>query len=197
MSTAIQQHDHGRPWTFDEVMALPEDGFRYELIDGDLIVNPPPAPSHQLLGHELHYILRDGIQRARSALRILEGVGIKMPQGNLLIPDLVIVPTSASRTSAAALHPGDIQLAVEVVSPRSRAKDRGTKPYMYAEAGIPHFWRIETSNYRGRTKELPVIIAHELVALGEYAVKHTVGAGERFMPAEPVPVEFDPAVLVN
>lgn len=51
MTAAI---DHPQPWTLAEVMALPEDGVRCELIDGVLIVNPPPTPRHQLRAHRLH-----------------------------------------------------------------------------------------------------------------------------------------------
>lgn len=189
--------NHPQPWTLDEVMALPEDGLRYELIDGVLIVNPPPAPKHQSVSYLLHRLLDDAAVAAGAAVRIYEGVGVRLPDGNLLIPDLVVVSADAPSLSQALLDPADVDLAVEVVSPGSRRRDRSVKPYMYAEAGIPHYWRIETDGYRGRTKELPVLARHELVELGEYRVVETVGAGEQLRVDGPFPVTFDPAGLLS
>lgn len=193
MTAAVK---HPQPWTLDEVMALPEDGLRYELIDGVLIVNPPPAPRHQSVSSELHLLLRDAARAAAAPVRVLEGVGVRLPDGNLLIPDLVVIPADAKSLSKSLLEPGDVDLAVEIVSPSSRRRDRSVKPYMYAEAGIPHYWRVETDNYRGRTKELPIVVRHELVGLAEYQAVETVGAGELLRVEDPVPLSFDPADLL-
>lgn len=192
--TAVVEYPH--QWTLDEVMALPEDGLRYELIDGVLIVNPPPVPRHQSVSLELYALLRAAAKAAGAPVRILEGVGVRMPDGNLLIPDLVVVTTDAKGLSQPLIAPGDVDLAVEVVSPGSRRRDRSVKPYMYAEAGIPHYWRVETDNYRGRTKELPVVVRHELVGLAEYQVVETVGAGESLRVDDPFPLSFDPTDLL-
>lgn len=194
MVTAVVEYPH--QWTFDEVMALPEDGLRYELIDGVLIVNPPPTVGHQSVAMELYVLLRAAAKAAAAQVRIFEGVGVRMPEGNLLIPDLVVVTTDKKGLSQPVLEAGDIDLAVEVVSPSSRRRDRSVKAYMYAEAGIPHYWRVETDNYRGRAKELPVVVRHELVELAEYRAVETVGAGETLQVDDPFPISFDPAALL-
>jgi Uma2 family endonuclease len=49
---------HGRPFTVDDLEGMPDDGNRYELIDGMLIVSPAPVPWHQLVLGELFYVLR-------------------------------------------------------------------------------------------------------------------------------------------
>jgi Uma2 family endonuclease len=196
VTTAVD-HPLAQPWTLQEVMELPEDGLRYELIDGVLIVNPPPVPKHQSVSLELYVLLRAAANAAATPTRVLEGVGIAMPDDNLLIPDLVVVAADAPSYHQPLLDPYDVQLAVEVVSPGSRRRDRSVKPYMYAEAGIPHFWRIETANYRGRSKELPVVVRHELVGLAEYQVVAEVGAGQTLQVDEPFPVSFDPAALLD
>lgn len=108
-----------------------------------------------------------------------------------------MVSADATSVNQPLLDPYDVQLAVEVVSPGSRRRDRSVKPYMYAEAGIPHFWRVETDNYRGRTKDLPVVVRHELVGLAEYKTVEEIGAGETLRVVEPFTVSFDPAALLD
>lgn len=192
--TALVEYPH--QWTLDEIMALPEDGLRYELIDGLRIVNPPPTAGHQSVCFELQVLLRDAARTAAAPVRIVGGVGVRMPEGNLLIPDLVVFTTDRKALSNPLLEAGDIDLAVEVVSPSSRRRDRSVKSYMYAEAGIRHYWRVETDNYRGRAKELPVVVRHELVELAEYRAVETVGAGEILQVDDPFPIRFDPAELL-
>ncbi|MGH3516195.1 MAG: Uma2 family endonuclease [Haloechinothrix sp.] len=182
-------------WTVQNVLALPEDGARYELVDGALIMNPPPSPRHQDLSFRLHTMLRDAAHSVGAQVRIWEGVGVRLAGDQLLIPDLTVATSDLSKSSQLLIEPPAVRLVVEIVSPGSRTRDRTEKPYLYAEAGIPHFWRIETEDYRGRTKPLPLIITHELVGLGEYEVTRIVGAGEILSATEPIPIKLDPATL--
>jgi Uma2 family endonuclease len=188
-------HDRSGRLTVDDLYELPDDGLRHELVDGVLIVVPPPGEDHQDASYQLHRLLDDAALVAGSTVRIWEAVGVTLAEDQCLIPDLVVARPSATERRR-GLRPTDVLLAVEIVSPGSRTRDRSVKPYLYAEAGIPYFWRIETASYRGRTKELPVVVAHELVGLGEYKVVATVGAGEVFRIEEPFPIAFDPASLL-
>lgn len=63
------------PWTVADLMAMPEDGYRYELVDGRLVVNPPPSPEHQGLSLNLARALQDAADTADANLRALEAVG--------------------------------------------------------------------------------------------------------------------------
>jgi Uma2 family endonuclease len=190
-------HDHVRPWVRAEVMALPEDGHRYELIDGGLIVNPPSAPRHQGVSFFLHYLLYRAATDAGAPVVIREAIGISMPEGNLLIPDLLIAKADAASLGMPLVDPQDVLMVAEIVSPGSRRRDRTVKPYMYAEAGIPFYWRIETDKFTDLAQALPVVVVHELVGQTEYAVRHVVGAGEILAVDEPFPVKFDPAELLS
>lgn len=190
-------HDHVRPWVRAEVMALPEDGHRYELIDGGLIVNPPPAPRHQSTSYRLHRLLENAADEAGAQVVIFEGVGIDMPDGNLLIPDLLVAKAGANSLNRPLIDPEDILMVAEIVSPGSRRRDRAVKPYMYAEAGIPRYWRIEIDRFKDLARTLPAVIVHELVEPAEYEVRQVVGAGEMLAVVEPFPVKFDPAELMS
>lgn len=188
-------HMDAGPWTVADLMAMPEDGYRYELVDGRLIMNPPPSPQHQGLSRRLSRILEDAANATGVDVRVLEAVGLRCGE-QLLIPDIVVVDADSASLTKPLLVKEDVHCAVEIVSPGSRAQDRGEKPYLYAEAGIPHYWRVETAHYQGRTHALPVVLRYELVGIAEYAIKHTEGAGETVRAGEPVPVAFDPAALM-
>lgn len=192
--TAAQAHIG--PWTVHDLLALPEDGNRHELVDGALVMNPPPSPAHQMTSGYLYRMLSAAAERAQAAVRVIEAVGVQIDD-SVLVPDLAVVSEDAASLSAPVLDKDDVSLVVEIVSPGSAARDRTEKPYLYAEAAIPHFWRIETSDYRGRDKPLPVIHAYELVGIAEYGPARIIGAGERFASDDPIVIGFDPAELVR
>ncbi len=140
MSTVVPPHRY--PWQFEELAELPEDDRRYEVVDGTLVVTPPPGQLHQAVGADL-----------LSQLALLAPPGWRvayewpLPMGtDGRVPDLAVV-----RRDAAVRGPGPypvgpehVGLVVEIVSPSSRKTDRFAKPGEYAEAGIPLFWRVET-----------------------------------------------------
>ncbi|GGP15910.1 hypothetical protein GCM10012278_77740 [Nonomuraea glycinis] len=72
-------------------------------------------------------------------------------------PDLIALgPNAVVHADATFYEAKDVVLAIEVVSPESEERDRHRKPALYAEAGIPHFWRVESDSGR------PVVYVHEL-----------------------------------
>lgn len=133
--------EHPEPWHFDELADLPETGERYEVVDGNLVVTPPPSQAHQLAGAVLLEAL---VAACPPDWRVC--YEFPLPLGtDGRVPDLAVVrrdaPTRGS--SPYPVGPEHFGLVVEVVSPRSRKTDRFTKPAEYAEAGIPLMWRVE------------------------------------------------------
>lgn len=192
MATALPDH-HGRPWTVAEVMALPDDGYRHEVIEGALIMNPPPGVGHQRLSRGLSRMLEDS---APEDLEILEAVGVEISGSEMVAPDVVVVRGPVDN-DATLLRAEQVLLAVEIVSPGSRKQDRVLKPAVLAEAGIPHFWRIEPQPFRGRLpgENTPVVFAHVLDG-GEYHLLARAGAGQETLLPGPIPLRVDPARLL-
>lgn len=145
--------DHRGPWRFEELADLPEDDQRYEVVDGRLVVTPPPSQRHQLIGAELLFQLRS---QAPPAWRVCYEFALPMGTDGR-VPDLAVVRSDAdvSGPRPYPVGPEAFGLVVEVVSPSSRKTDRFAKPGEYAEAGIPLFWRVET-------EPAVVVHAHEL-----------------------------------
>ena len=130
-------------WTVDDLDDLPEDGIRRELIDGVLIVPPTPTNAHQSIAGLLLARLHDNCPPEFDATQAVE---IRVNRRRSLIPDVLVTTAKAAERAPHWCAPHEVVLAVEVVSPSSISFDRITKPALYAQAGIPAYWRIETAD---------------------------------------------------
>ncbi len=176
-TTELQRAGH---WRFDELGDLPDDERRYEVVDGLLVVSPPPTFWHQVVSAAL---LRQLSAQAPPGWRVLFELGLPMGSDGR-VPDLSVVSARAPTGAGAPLPgPEHVGLVVEVVSPSSRKTDRFAKPGEYAEAGIPLFWRVETEPGL-------LIVAYGLRG-GAYEQVGTVdGAGVAPAPWEPVQLDL-------
>lgn len=125
----------------DDLDALPEDGIRRELLDGLLLVRPSPTDVHQIIAARLGCALEDSCPPEFQATM---GVEVQINTHRSFIPDVLVATDAAARRAGRHYRPHEVVLAVEIVSPDSMAMDRITKPALYADAGIPFYWRIET-----------------------------------------------------
>jgi Uma2 family endonuclease len=179
--------DHTGPWTVAQVLALPEDrSHRYELLGETLLVSPAPGVRHQRISHRLHVAIEAAARAAGAPVEILEAVNVLCP-GGMFIPDLVIVDQAATADDPAVIEPDAVQLVVEIVSPSNADVDRTIKPLRYAEAGIPHYWRVEM-------QPTPRIIMGTLHR-GRYMEQSVAIAGTITAVKTPFPFEIDPAGL--
>jgi Uma2 family endonuclease len=174
------------PFTVDDLLTFPDDGNRYELFNGSLLVSPSPAPVHQYASLRLVRILEDA---APPELQPLQEVNLRVGPRDFLIPDLVVVSAEALDRTELMFAPDDILLAVEMVSPSTQMRDRHIKRSVYAAAGIPTYWRIELS-------EGPFLYVHELAG-EEYKPAEKYEAGEIATLLAPFETSFDPAVLIR
>lgn len=175
--------DPRNPFTVDDLMRLPDDGRRYELIDGSLLVSPAPIPIHQLIVKRLLVVLD---QVVPSEYEALDTLNVKVDEENFFIPDLVVVRTESVYADKLMLDPAEVLLAAEIVSPSTRSRDRILKLAKYAEAGISYYWRVEP-------KEGPALYTYELGEDRSYRLCHAVQAGEKIELTRPFPVTLDPA----
>jgi Uma2 family endonuclease len=140
-------------WTVADLDLLPDDPpFRYELVDGALVVSPPPVGRHNYAAGELAHLLRGVVD---SPWAVLSPGSVEFDVRNWREPDVLVVTRECLRERKYPL-PGDCLLAIEVMSPTSVGTDRISKPAQYAAAGIPHYWRYEPGE--------PVFVTHDLRA---------------------------------
>ncbi len=135
---------NGLRMTADEYLALEDDGFRYELIDGVVVTTPSPTLEHQDVRGEIEWQLRTFVRKNRLGWVISE-VDVKLGESLVYRPDLIFL--SGSRLSRLpkriTIAP---DLAVEVLSPSSIALDQKTKLADYQRAGVIEYWIVDPTS---------------------------------------------------
>lgn len=183
MSThALDPLVHPDRWTEDDFFALPENRY-VELLDGNLLVSPSSSHMHQWLSFQLCAVLNAAAPRGTL---VFEAVNIRLAPDRIFIPDLAVIanPNLLSLVSPASA----VRMVVEITSPGNAYIDRGMKPQLYAQAGIPHYLRVEL------TDGLPTVLVFGLHG-DRYVETARFAPGEITMLTEPFPVAFDLAAL--
>jgi Uma2 family endonuclease len=131
--------------TYDDYAALPDDGRRYELYEGELIVTPAPRPRHQLVIGNLHVLMVDHVRRHGLGQVFLSPIDVILSRITVVQPDLVYVDTGRLGIVTERAIEGAPTLVVEVLSPSTDARDRGVKHGLYARHGVPYYWIADPS----------------------------------------------------
>ncbi|WP_112465551.1 Uma2 family endonuclease [Streptomyces triticisoli] len=141
-------------WTADDLDRLPNLPPHTELIDGSLVFVSPQTNFHSRAIRLLDNTLLDQVP---DELDVIREMTIKLNKRNRPEPDVLVFRADADAGPKQTWYrPEDVVIAVEVVSEDSVARDREVKPRKYAEAGIPHYWRVEEE------QGLPVVYVYEL-----------------------------------
>lgn len=170
-----------RPLVRDDLDAMPDDGHRYELLDGTLLVSPAPRISHQDVVGNLHLLLRAACP---AGLKVLVApVDVVLADDTVLQPDLLV----ASREQFTERDlPGPPLLAVEVLSPSTRRVDLLLKRDRFQAAAVPSYWLVDP--------DAPSITVLEL-ADGAYVEVGRATGDAVLEVALPFPVRLVPAEL--
>jgi Uma2 family endonuclease len=131
-------------YTIDDIMTVPDDAPRVELVDGVMVVVPSPSFRHQRIGNKLWAWLD---ANCPTGLVASTALGVAVGANNSCEPD-VMVHRAEIGVNRHYLTADKVPIVVEIVSPGTRRRDRFDKPFVYAEAGIPYFWRIEQDPVR-------------------------------------------------
>ncbi|MFC4030695.1 Uma2 family endonuclease [Streptomyces polygonati] len=172
-------------FTADDLDRIPDLPPHTELIDGSLVFVSPQKSFHTLAMDLLVYALRAQVPED---LRVRREMTIVLNKHNRPEPDISIVRAEAvpgTEHDETSYRASDVVLAVEVVSPESEARDRERKPSLYADAGIPYFWRVE----RGAGGR-PVVYAYQFDVVTRSYVSVGIFHDQLKLPA-PFTIEID------
>jgi Uma2 family endonuclease len=129
-------------WTADMARRLPDDGNRYEVVYGELLVTPAPRLWHQQLVGRLHVALAKFLEIHRAGVVLTSPADISWGRDVLVQPDVFVVPADQARTLEwTAIR--DLLLVAEVLSPSTPRHDRFTKRRRYQEARVPLYWIVD------------------------------------------------------
>jgi Uma2 family endonuclease len=167
-------------WTADDLDAFPDDGLRYELVDGVLLVSSAPSEEHQIALGNLFFQLRLAVP---DDLRVFVApFAVRFSPRRHLEPDVLVLPKDRSLADRRPL------LVVEVLSPSTRATDATLKRHVFEQGGVPAYWLVDPLE--------PSLTVLELVD-GAYLETATVRGEQPYEASVPFPVRVVPADLVH
>jgi len=164
----------GRPFTVDDLDFMPDDGNVYELIDGVLIVSPPPGRRHQRALLRLGELLDDACPEDLAVL--WPPYVVRTADDTELRPDLQVAWEEDIDGEVVLDAP---ELVIEIADPSTAINDFNNKKAAYARMGVPHYWVLDPSR--------PSMLVYELNG-GHYHRKARVCAEELFETDEPFPI---------
>ena len=132
-----------RVWTRDEVLALPDDGNRYELVDGELLVSPGPRPLHQFAVHRLSVLLDPYVAGHGFGTLTAGPADLDLRAGQVVQPDVFVLARVEGRRVRKWEEAGIPLLVVEVLSPSNPEFDRVKKRRRYMKARVPTYWIVD------------------------------------------------------
>ncbi|RME48667.1 MAG: Uma2 family endonuclease [Caldilineae bacterium] len=158
-------------WTYDDYLRLPDDGRRYEIIEGVLYMVNAPSFEHQFAVAEIFGELRNFVKKNRLGVVLTAPFEVHLSETTRPVqPDVLFIRAENHPQPDAPFFEGAPDLVVEVLSPATTRTDRFIKFNAYEKAGIPEYWIVNP-----KTRSVEVFTLSEG---GEYALKGEYTADE-------------------
>jgi len=170
----------GRELTRADLHDLPDDGHRYELLDGSLLVTPAPRLAHQVAAAEVFKLL-DAATAGGALFTVIAPFEVAFSDVTVLQPDVLVVRRERGVT-------GIPVLVVEVLSPSTRRLDLGSKRSACEAAGVANYWVVDPG--------VPSLIAWRLHE-GSYLEEGAVTGDGAFLSTQPVAITVVPVELLR
>jgi len=174
----------GRELTRADLHDLPDDGHRYELLDGSLLVTPAPRLAHQVAAAEVFKLL-DAATAGGALFTVIAPIEVAFSDVTVLQPDVLVVRREDLDDRGVTGIP---VLVVEVLSPSTRRFDLGSKRSAYEAAGVANYWVVDP--------DVPSLIAWRLHE-GSYLEEGAVTGDGAFLSTQPVAITVVPVELLR
>lgn len=153
-------------WTYEDYTRLPDNGIRYEVIQGELYMSPAPTPKHQSVIAALYGYLWDYLKNQPVGKVFFAPIDVKLPDlATPVQPDLLFIANERLSIIKENFIEGVPDLIVEVLSPSNPTHDRNTKFHAYALAGGREYWIVDPE---ARTIEINVLRGQAYAPLGSF-----------------------------
>jgi Uma2 family endonuclease len=129
-----------RPLTYDDLQAIPEDGMRYEIIDGELHVTAAPSLRHQQVSGNFYYVIRSFLQEHPVGQIYYAPCDIVFSRIDVVEPDLLYVSNARAAYLTEKNVQGPPDLLIEILSRSTRRVDETTKRGLYERMGVEEYW---------------------------------------------------------
>ena len=140
-------------WTYDDLLAVQDDGKRYEIIDGELFEMSSPVVTHQRVLGNLYVAFREQVQRAGHEEVFIAPLDVIMSPTRVVQPDLIVVRPNNREILRDHIY-GVPDLLVEILSPSNRKHDSVLKRRLYARNRVPEYWMVDPDQHTVEVLEL-------------------------------------------
>lgn len=167
-AVAPAAHVAGPPqgrWTYADYAALPDDGTRYEIIDGVLYRTPAPGTGHQSVSNLIATLLTIHVQFAGLGRVFAAPIDVELAPGTVVQPDVLVVLNANLGAITPSRIIGAPDLVVEIASPSTAGYDRREKQDAYAQAGVREYWIVDPG---AQTVELLTLAGQAYQSQGGY-----------------------------
>ncbi len=129
--------------TYKEYRHAPSDGYRHEVIDGEVYMNPAPSPRHQTVSRRLQFQLYGQIELKGLGLVFDAPIDVELARHDIVQPDIVVLIGPNEKLVTATRIRGVPDLVVEILSPSNRDYDVDLKKKMYQRVRVPEYWVVD------------------------------------------------------
>jgi Uma2 family endonuclease len=130
--------------TYEDLVALPDDGMRHELIDGEHYVTPAPTWPHQFIAGNLYLLIGNYVRERRLGVVLFAPFDVVFSRYDVVEPDLVYFSTDRFKEVVGDKNAqGAPDLAIEILSPSTRRRDEIIKRRLYERNGVPEYWVVD------------------------------------------------------
>jgi Uma2 family endonuclease len=139
----VQQRARHRPLMVEDLAVLPDDGNRYEIIGGQLILSPSPRVRHQQVSYQLSVVLGEYIASRGNAQALAAPMDVHLSPNDVVQPDLLVVLAVRADIIEDRGIMGAPDLVIEILSPSSYANDFLRKSRLYEQHGVREYWIVD------------------------------------------------------
>ena len=127
---------------YEDYLVLPDDGRRYEILDGELAMSPAPTPFHQTVSRRVQFVLYQR-ELAGEGLVFDAPIDLILTDHDIVQPDLLFLTADQRHLVTDRGIEGAPALVVEILSPSTRRRDVLVKSTVYARCGVPEYWVVD------------------------------------------------------
>ena len=146
VSDTIRDLARLRPLTAEDLQRVPDDGNRYEIIGGHLIVSPSPSYRHQQVSFQLSVVLGGYIAVHGNAQAVAAPMDVYLSPNDVVQPDLLVVLNERAEIIKSRGITGAPDVVVEIISPSSMETDFLKKSKLYERFGVQEYWIVNPEN---------------------------------------------------
>jgi Uma2 family endonuclease len=172
------------PFRYEDLEDAPDDEYRREIIDGNLLVTPAPNGGHQLASARMHSILLAA--GTADTLTLFAPFDWRHPDGGVVEPDLLVIRRADFDVDGPLAPTATPLLVIEILSPSRPQYDLALKRALYERLAVPAYWIVDPR----RQSVLALRLAD-----GAYEIEAEVTGDEEFVTDWPFPVRFFPRQL--